>query len=227
MCSWDVLELLECFDPALNRGCFVGLGTKAVDKALHALALLLDVAGSIDEDLLLFSPLFSVLVVVAGVLAHRFRFEAHDTANLLVEELAIVGDEAEGAVVAVQEVAEPGHARHVQVVGRLVQEQQVVFLKQERGQDGAHFPTSTELIDVSFALVVTKTQAGEDSVGFVLGKEPVEVIDLFVQLGNRCCQLHEPLIPVRIVFGAALFGGEILFGLSQALVQRAPAGHTR
>ena len=58
--------------------------------------------------------------------------QLQDPAGDIVEEVAVVGDRDHGAGVILEEALEPGDRFGIQVIGRLVQEQQVGLLQQRR-----------------------------------------------------------------------------------------------
>ena len=65
--------------------------------------------------------------------------------NAGVHESAVVADDEDGAVVVGDKAAQPLDALEVQVVGGLVQEQQVGVAQEELGQRDAHLPAAREL----------------------------------------------------------------------------------
>src|SRR4051794_39606305 len=87
---------------------------------LQALALLLEVGG-----------------VVALVRVEPTAVHLRDPLRDVVEEVPIVGDGEHGAVVLRQVLLEPEHALGVEVVGGLVEQQQVRLLQQQPGQGDA------------------------------------------------------------------------------------------
>ena len=60
--------------------------------------------------------------------------EFEDPLGDVVQEVAVVGDRDDGARIAAQMLLEPLHALGVEVVGRLVQQQQVRTLQQQPAQ---------------------------------------------------------------------------------------------
>jgi hypothetical protein len=65
----------------------------------------------------------------------------------LVEELAIVRDQQQRARVPEQPLLQPQHRVEVEVVGRLVEQQQVRRRHQRAGQVQAHAPAAGEFLD--------------------------------------------------------------------------------
>ena len=57
----------------------------------------------------------------------------------------VVADDEDGAVVVGDKAAQPLDALEVQVVGRLVQQQQVGMTQEELGERDAHLPAAREL----------------------------------------------------------------------------------
>src|SRR5262249_25451833 len=72
--------------------------------------------------------------VVALVRIAAAAIELEDPAGDVVEEVAIVGDRDDGAGVLVEEALEPGDALGVEVVGGLVEEQDVRLLEEEAAE---------------------------------------------------------------------------------------------
>src|SRR5918998_1552814 len=90
----------------------------ALDGALARLLL----AALLGEALLLLLEPGRVVALVRDAAA---AVELEDPAGDVVEEVAVVGDDQDGALVLVEEALEPRDRLRVQVVRRLVEEQQV------------------------------------------------------------------------------------------------------
>jgi hypothetical protein len=217
----DVLHLLEHLDARLHRARLVGLGAEAVDEGQQVLALALEVLGLAGEDGLLLEPGLDVLLVVAGVAAHALGLERHHPRDLLVQELAVVADQDERAVVALEEVAEPRHRRQVEVVGRLVEQQHVGALEQQRREHRAHLPAARELAQVAIVIGDREAQAGQDRLRLVRREEPVEVVLLLVQLGDALGQLDQVVVARRVVADLAQLG----LGGGQVAIELGPPRH--
>ena len=86
---------------------------------------------------LLFQP--GGVVAFVGDAAAAVEFE--DPAGDVVEEVAVVGDDQDGALVVDQVLLQPGDGLGVEVVGRFVQEQHVGRFEQQLAErDAAAFP---------------------------------------------------------------------------------------
>ena len=145
----DLLHLLEELHARLHGLGLVRLRAEPVDEVCEPLALAGEVLRLALEDGLLLGALLEVLLVVPRIAAHALVLEAHDARDLLVQEVAVVGDQDEAAGPLLQEVRKPRDRRHVEVVGRLVEQQHVGALEQEAREDAAHLPAAGELADVA------------------------------------------------------------------------------
>ena len=141
----DLVHPLDLLELALGlRGLGV-LGAEAVDEFHQAadLALLVFVGGQLL--LLVGLALEQILVIAAAVTDQPALADLDDAADKLVQELAIVRDDQNRAGVAFQILLEPEQRFEVEVIGRLVQQQQVRLLRQQPGQVRAHHPAAAHL----------------------------------------------------------------------------------
>ena len=94
-------------------------------------------------------PLLGQLLGEGGVAAAIDRqlpaIEMQDVIDGLVQQVAVVRDDDRGARIALEIVVEPDRALDVEVVGRLVEQQQVGLREQHRGQRHAHPPAAGEV----------------------------------------------------------------------------------
>ena len=186
----DRLHLLELLDPRLHGGGLVGLRAEPIDEPGQSLAFAREVLGATREDGLFLGALGEVLLVVAGVRAQALELEADHARDLLVEELAVVADQHEAPVPPLEELGEPRDRRHVEVVGRLVEEEHVRALEQQARQHGAHLPAARQLSEIALLLVGVKPEPGQDRQRLVLAEESLEVIEPLVELGDLAGELE-------------------------------------
>ena len=135
----DVLLVLQ--EPLVRVDAGLGLGLAGAGRHAHPLqlagqralarALLLLLHG--QAGLLLLQP--ARVVALEGQAAAAV--ELQDPAGDVVEEVAIVGHGHDDAGVLLQEVLQPRHGVGVEVVGRLVQQQQVGRREQQPAQRDA------------------------------------------------------------------------------------------
>ena len=201
-----LFDLLDLADALLGLGGLGGLVAELVDEDLHVgdVALL---SGTLGAHLLqVVLALLKVAAVVAGVGGYTTVFEGGDVVDAGVHEGAVVADDENGAVVVGDKAAQPLDALEVQVVGGLVQKQQVGVAQEELGERDAHLPAARELGARAFKVGDLKAQAGQDLAGValelvaaqvlkavldlaVLVKECVDVLALLGELGDLGLQL--------------------------------------
>ena len=201
-----LFDLLDLADALLGLGCLGGLVAELVDEDLHVsdIALLGSTLGAHLLQVVL--ALLKVAAVVAGVGGHAAVFEGGDVVDAGVHEGAVVADDEDGAVVVGDKAAQPLDTFEVQVVGGLVQKQQVGMAQEELGERDAHLPAARELGTRALKVVDLKAQAGQDlaSVALelvaaqvlkavldhaVLVEECVDVLALLGELGDLGLQL--------------------------------------
>ena len=142
----DALDLLEHLDAALHLRRLGGLVAEAVDELLHPGNLLVLMLLGLAQPLDAFGLCIEVLGVVADVVGDRAQRQVGDAADHRVEEVAVVGDQDDGVRVAAEVVLEPVAGLQVEMVGRLVEEQQARLAQQQLGQRQTHLPATREVL---------------------------------------------------------------------------------
>ena len=128
-----------------------------------------------------------------------------------VHEGAVVADEKNGAVVAGEEGLEPLDALEVEVVGWLVEHQQVWVAQEELGERDAHLPAAGEVLRGLVEVLYGKAESREDLAGAALKLVATEALEAV--LGVTI------LLQQTVKLGAGLGGGDLLLELGdQALV---------
>ena len=133
-------------DPGLGFG-LPGLWplTHPFQFAFQRLLLGLVLAGLLLKALgLLFQP--CGVIALVGDAAATVEFE--DPAGDVIQEIAVVGDDQDGALVVDQVLLQPGDGFGVEVVGRFVQQQHVGRFEQQLAQRDAALFTAREAGDV-------------------------------------------------------------------------------
>ena len=101
-----------------------------------------------------------------------------------VEEGAVVGDENERAVVAGEVVLQPLDGLDVEVIGRLIKENDFGLLEQDFGEVDTHLPAGAELhhrtAEVSFA----ETETKENLLRIAFHSSPPQVVETVVEVGE-------------------------------------------
>ena len=89
---------------------------------------------------------FLLLVQPGGVIAlvgnAAAVIELEDPAGHVVQEVAVMGDDQDGAGIIAQMAFQPVHALGVEVIGRLVEQQQIGLVEQQPAQRDAAFFTA-------------------------------------------------------------------------------------
>ncbi len=155
--------------------------------------------------------------VVAGVGDDLAIGDLVDLGDDLIHELAVVGDEQEGAGVVAQVFLEPEQRDEVEMVGGLVQEEEVRFHHQESGEMGAHHPAAAEFLGGSDELVFTVAKPRQDllGLGIDLGIGEGVVFGVGLHVGGAvdgpgCLQFLEALFKTQDF--AAATGGNVEHG---------------
>ncbi|CUI62666.1 Uncharacterised protein [Achromobacter sp. 2789STDY5608621] len=170
------LHARQGLDPALGLLGLGGLGLEAVDEALQArgfagLALVGDVGlaqalGALRQE-----------VAVAAAVAHQLGvIEMQDGLGHRVQELGVVGDQHDGAGIGGQPFLQPQHGVQVQVVGGLVQQQQLGRRHQRARQRQAHAPAAGEARHRLAPFGRLEAQAGQQLFG-ARGRAPGAGLD--------------------------------------------------
>ena len=140
----DRHDLLEHLDAALHLRRLRRLVAEAVDEHLDArdffVLLALGLAQRLDARVVL----DEVVAVVAEVVGQRAQRQVGDARDDGVEEEAIVRDEDHRVRIGVEVLLEPVARFEIEVVGRLVEQQQVRLAEQQLGQRDAHLPAAGE-----------------------------------------------------------------------------------
>lgn len=95
------------------------------------------------EALLLAARLLEI-IVAAGIKRELALIEMHDRRHGAVEEIAIVTDDQHGVRIGLEMVLEPKRAFEIEVVRRLVEQQNVGLEKQDRAERHTHAPAAGE-----------------------------------------------------------------------------------
>src|SRR5204862_3761551 len=133
----DAVDLVELLQAVLGLARLGRLVAKALDEALHALDLGLLLLDGAPERELARGLLAAPRVPGAVEEARAAGLELEDGGADGLQEPAIVGHEDDGRVEVEQRLLEPLERLDVEVVGRLVEEQEVGLGGQGAGQRGA------------------------------------------------------------------------------------------
>ena len=214
---YDALEPLERLEPALRLAGLRGLGAEAVDKQLQvrdfALLLLvrrlLHLQGS--------RSLAFELGVVPLVELERTVVDVADVAHGVVQKLPVMGDQQKRAAVARQPLLQPQHGIQIEVVGRLIEEQQVRARHQRLRQIQAHAPTAGELRDGPGQVGLRKPESMQDLRSTGSGTVAADRGQTLVQLAEAPGAVSFPGGTARRPVGLARSGVLALGGADRGL----------
>ena len=154
----DLLEVELAVLLGLGRHLLVAgqaalaLGLAALGVLAHPLELVLEPLGELGVLLALDGQALLLLLQVGGVVAlvrvGAAAVELEDPLRDVVEEVPVVGHGQDGAGVLREVLLQPQHALGVEVVGRLVEQQQVGRLEQQLAQRDAAALTTRQDADV-------------------------------------------------------------------------------
>ena len=138
----DRHDLLEHLDPALHLRRLGRLVAEAVDEHLDARDLLVLLALGLAQRLDARVVLDQVVAVVADVVGERAQRQVGDARDDRVEEEAVVRDEDHRVRIGVQVLLEPVARFEIEMVGRLVEQQQIRLAEQQLRERDAHLPAA-------------------------------------------------------------------------------------
>ena len=140
----DRHDLLEQLDAALHLRGLGRLVAEAIDEHLHArdffVLLALGLAQAFEHGV----ALLDVLAVVADVVGQLAQVNVGDARDDRIEEVAVVRDENDRVGIGAEIFLEPVAGFEIEVIGRLVEQQQVRASEQELGQRDTHLPAAGE-----------------------------------------------------------------------------------
>ena len=175
------LGALEAHDPLLDavghRG-LAGLGTEAVDEGLQPVDLLGLALGQLGEPDLVLLPGHEVLAVGALVLLDRahaglvLALEVEHAGDGLVEQVEVVADHEQRALVGTHEAQQPILGVAVEVVRRLVEHQHVAAGEQDAGDLDATPLTARQGADRLIEPVGLEAEPSRDAADLALGRVP-------------------------------------------------------
>ena len=158
----DGLHPRQHLQPRLRLPCLGRLVAEAVDEAhdMRALGLLLLLLP--DQKRHALGAGFFEKVVVALVGGQRLRLEVQDIGDHRVKQGAVVADDQDRPAVGLEIGLQPQRGLQIEMVGRLVEQQQVGLGEQQRGQRHAHPPAPGEGRARLGLCCLAEAQSGKD-----------------------------------------------------------------
>ncbi len=185
VCRGNHLHTFQHLDTALGLFGFGGFGLKAIDKALqmrHPLLLAFVHRLLLGES---HRALALKRAVVAGVFEHRLLFDMNNFVYHRVEEITVVRDQDQRALIALQPLLQPDDGIQIEVVSRFIEQQQIGAADQRLGQVKTHAPATGEVADRTFQLFIAETQTVQKRGGAGADSPGVDGVEFAVDGGNR------------------------------------------
>ncbi len=134
----------------------------AGDVALHivqlAQELLVDGVEFALAQRPAFLPLIDIGRVVAPILLDAAAAHLPDVVDDLVQEIAVMADNEQRAVPGLERALQPFDGLHVQVVGRLIEDEQIGALQQQPGQQRACLLAAAQVAERRLPLLAAEAQ---------------------------------------------------------------------
>ena len=164
----DAFELFELFDTGLHLDGLGRLVAEAFDEVFGVLDLLLLVL--VGAHLLLYALLAELLEAGVGdfVVVDFAERDFDGARGDIVEEGAVVGHEDDCPGVCLEEGFEPGDGFDVEVVRRLVEEEDIGTREENLGKLDAHAPAAAEFAALAAEVFRAEAQSLEDDFGLFL-----------------------------------------------------------
>ena len=179
----DALDLFQFLDARLHLLGLGGLGAEAVDEGFKVLDLLALVAvGRLElrAPLVFLLEIFGVVALVDGQPLVPYL---HGAVDGDIEKIAVVRDEDVAEGISLEIVLEPVAGFQIEVVGGLVEQQQVGLGQQQLGQRDAHLPAAAELVGLPRPILFAEAEAGEHAAHLRVERVAVERVKALLQHG--------------------------------------------
>ena len=117
--------------------------------------------------------------IISGIIDQDFLCEFQDTAGCAVYKVAVVGDIEDGAVIGVEGIFQNLSGDDVQVVGRLIEDEQICLGEHELGKGYTALFSAGELADQLEDVVAGEEEGGQKVPHLGVGHGRIGVGNLF------------------------------------------------
>ena len=160
------------------------LVAEAVDEGLQVPALVVLLGLELQLQRLALAPLAVEGIVAAAIERQLALVEMDDGVDGAVQQVAVVADDDDAVGILGDVALQPQRAFEVEIVGRLVEEQQVRPREQRGGERHAHAPAAGERGAGPLLRRLVEAEAGEDGGGARLRRMRIDVGEPRVDLGD-------------------------------------------
>ena len=136
--------MASALQPALRLARLGRLGPEALHKGFHLAARIVLALFQLKLQPLLLAPRLLETVVAAGVEGKPPLVEMQDAIHGLVEKIAVVAHDQHGVRIVLDEVFEPKRTFEVEIVRRLVEEQDIRRGEERTRKRNSHPPAARE-----------------------------------------------------------------------------------
>ena len=184
-------------------------GVRLVAPAIHIglqllAAFLLFLARRFGLRLAL-APLAFELFIIAGIERRLAACHVKDVARDSVQEIALMADDDQARPVGLEKRLQPERRFEIEMVGRLIEQQEIRLGEEQRGKRDTHAPATGEFIERSDLRLFGKAEAGENAGRPRRSAMGIDRVEPFMNLGNavrvRCmlgfAQERSPLLGRR------------------------------
>ncbi len=118
--------------------------------------------GELEVERLALAPLPLERGIIAAVDSELAALDVQDGVDRLVEQVAVVADHDHGSRIARDVLFQPERAFEVEIVGRLVEQEEIGLGEQRGGERDPHAPAAGELGAGALLILMREAKAGED-----------------------------------------------------------------
>ena len=174
---FDEVHALDLLEFALRLRSFAGLGSEAICKVLQAVDLTLLVLVGCGVLFVARYFFHEEIIVVPAVAIQPCARDLDDPADELIQEIPVVRNHHDRAGIIAEMLAKPDERFEIEMVCRLVEQQQIRLLREKPCEMRPHDPPAAEPPRRPIEVPLAKSQTGEnalrfrgDRVAVVLGK---------------------------------------------------------
>ena len=142
--NFNSIQFFQLLDAALHLHGFRGFVAETFDKILRISDLLLLVFVSPELLFAAFFPQFHVFGIIDAVIVNFSQGNFDRSQANPVNKSPVVGNDNHGVGLRSEEIFEPLNGLNIQVIGRLVEQQNVRFQQKQLGQFDAHSPSAAK-----------------------------------------------------------------------------------
>ena len=180
----DALHAIQSLEPALRLARLGRLGAKAFDIFFKVgdFALLLRIHRRLHGEAR--GALLFERRIVASRERQFLRVQIGDMGDAGIEKIPVMRHQQQGSAITGEPLLKPNHGFQIEVVGGLIEQQQVGTADQRLREIEPHAPAAGKRRHRAFEFSVRKTKAGQQCGGARFGAVAVDLAQPHVQFGE-------------------------------------------